>query len=73
MKTFAKILMALGLMLVIVSVLLNTINEPGSPESIVSWINVGLGALMLTISAVYLAVKTQKQAEKQKGKDTEKE
>lgn len=69
MNTFAKALLVLGLMLMVVSVLLNTINEPGSPESIVSWINVGLGALMLMLSAVYLAVKKRKQVQT----ETEKE
>ncbi|MEG2454879.1 MAG: hypothetical protein RSC08_01400 [Oscillospiraceae bacterium] len=60
MSRFAKLLLLAGIMLMVVSIPLGIINEQGSPEGIISWINVGLGALMTAVAVLYLAKKKDK-------------
>lgn len=69
MNVFAKLLLAFGLMLIIISMLLNGINLPSSTESIMGWMNVGLGVLMVFSGAAYLACQKKNQRKKHEKED----
>lgn len=54
MKTFAKVLLVFGLVMIALSLMLRAANQPGSPEETVSTLNIYLGALMVLLASGYL-------------------
>lgn len=65
MKIFAKVLLAFGMVMVVLSFLLCKANISGSPEAVVSTINIGLGLLMVFLAAVYLVYQKKKNTTQQ--------
>ena len=60
MKAFAKVLLVSGIMMIALSFMLRMVNQPGSPEAILSALNIGLGVLMVLLAAAYLAYQRKK-------------
>lgn len=60
MNTFAKVLLVFGTVMIAFSLTLRAENQPGSPEEIVSTLNVGIGVLMLVLASGYLCYKKKK-------------
>lgn len=54
MKTFAKVLLVFGFVMISLSLMLRVANQPGSPEETVSTLNIYLGALMVLLTSGYL-------------------
>jgi hypothetical protein len=53
-KTFARVLLVFGLVMIALSLMLRAANQPGSPEETVSTLNIYLGALMVLFASGYL-------------------
>lgn len=64
MRVFAKVLLVFGLLMIFISLVLNKINQPNSPESAVGYLNIGIGIVMLLAATAYLALCEKKLAKK---------
>jgi len=62
MKSFAKLLLVFGIVMIALSLILRTENQPGSPEEIVNTLNIGIGAMMVVLASVYLFLKRKKKS-----------
>ena len=60
MKTFARMLLVFGLVMIALSFMLRSANQPGSPEETVSTLNIGLGTLMVLLASGYLLYRKKK-------------
>ena len=54
MKTFARLLLVFGLVMIALSLMLRAANQPGSPEETVNTLNIYLGAIMVILASGYL-------------------
>ena len=54
MRGTAKFILAMGVIMTGLSALLMPYQAEGSPERVISWVNLGIGALMVISGGVYL-------------------
>ena len=62
MKSFAKLLLVFGIVMIALSLMFRTENRPGSPEEIVNTLNIGIGAMMVVLASGYLLLKRKKKS-----------
>lgn len=69
MTAFAKLLLAFGVLMALVSALLCGYQDLGTPEAMVNLLDLGLGVLMVSLGAAYLMYQKKKTAHREKDEE----